>query len=139
MKKFLCVLLLVLGTTVAFALEVEASIVISNVQPKTGTLFVVIYNSAESMKKKQSFKTLKLETKSETITANVTLPAGEYFLSAYQDINNNGKFDTNFLGFPKEPIGIANFSGKTMPGGFDKHKVFINAENLEVLIAMITI
>ncbi|HKL84781.1 MAG TPA: DUF2141 domain-containing protein [Treponemataceae bacterium] len=75
----------------------SASIIINNVKPKAGTLVIVIYNSENSMKKKQSFKTLTLETKGETITANVILPTGEYFLSAYQDINSNGKFDRNFF------------------------------------------
>ena len=90
-------------------------------------------------KKREPLEKLTLKTTGETITARVTLPEGEYFISAYQDINDNGKFDTNFIGFPKEPIGIANFIGTSMPGDFDKHKVLINTNNPEVPLTIIKI
>lgn len=32
------------------------------------------------------------------------VPPGTYAISAYQDLNNNGELDTNFVGYPKEPI-----------------------------------
>ena len=36
------------------------------------------------------------------------LPLGEYAIAVYQDINNNGELDTNFIGLPKEPYGFSN-------------------------------
>ena len=136
MKKFFFFSALVLCTTALFATDIEATIEITNVQPKTGTLFVAVFDSQEALKKNNPITGLKLETNGNTITALVTLPAGEYYVSAYQDLNNNGKLDTNFIGIPKEPVGIANYSGSGIPGGFDKHKVLINAENPKVTLGM---
>jgi len=34
--------------------------------------------------------------------------SGEYAVSAFHDENDNHKLDTNFIGIPKEPIGISN-------------------------------
>lgn len=137
MKKFTCMLILLLFTAAIFAADIKASIEVSNVIVNAGSLTVTIFDSEEAFKKKKPFRRLKLQTGEETITTSVSLPVGEYFFSAFQDINDNGKFDTNFLGFPKESIGIANFDGKSMPGGFEKHKVLINGNNTVVPLAMI--
>lgn len=36
------------------------------------------------------------------------LPPGTYAVAVFQDVNNNGKLDTNAFGFPKEPYGFSN-------------------------------
>jgi uncharacterized protein (DUF2141 family) len=41
-------------------------------------------------------------------SATLTVPPGKYAVSVYQDVNENGKLDQNFLGIPKEPIGFGN-------------------------------
>jgi uncharacterized protein (DUF2141 family) len=54
------------------------------------------------------------------------LEAGKYGIAVFQDLNENGKLDKNFLGIPKEPYG---FSGAWKRGGasFDK-AMFSTAE-----------
>ncbi len=42
----------------------------------------------------------------EVLLENV--PVGTYAAVVFQDQNNNKKLETNFVGFPKEPIGFAN-------------------------------
>lgn len=42
----------------------------------------------------------------EVLLENV--PVGTYGAVVFQDHNNNKKLETNFVGFPKEPIGFAN-------------------------------
>jgi uncharacterized protein (DUF2141 family) len=45
------------------------------------------------------------------LAAKITdVPFGQYAIALYQDINNNGKLDTNFLGIPNEPIGFSNIT-----------------------------
>ena len=51
------------------------------------------------------------------------------------DINNNGKLDTTFIGIPKEPVGLSNYDGKSIPGKFNKHKFSVN-ENTEIIIPL---
>ena len=54
----------------------------------------------------------------EVLLKNV--PIGTYGAVVFQDRNNNKKLETNFVGFPKEPIGFANDSRiKLGPTGFD--------------------
>ena len=62
-----------------------------------------------------------------SVECEFVLPEGEYVISIYQDLNANGKLDTNLVGIPKEPVGISGYSGSGIPGGFDKLKMKIDA------------
>lgn len=44
----------------------------------------------------------------DRLTLELELPAGEYALSVFQDENDDGKLQSNFLGIPKEPAGLSN-------------------------------
>jgi uncharacterized protein (DUF2141 family) len=43
----------------------------------------------------------------ETVITLNNVPVGAYAIEVYQDLNSNGKMDTNFLGIPKEPYGFS--------------------------------
>lgn len=36
------------------------------------------------------------------------IPAGEYAFVAFQDVDGNNQLQTNFIGYPKEPVGFSN-------------------------------
>ena len=42
------------------------------------------------------------------------LPEGRYAIKAFHDVNDNGKFDFNWAGMPKEPDGFSNNAMGTM-------------------------
>lgn len=47
------------------------------------------------------------------------VPAGEYAVSLYHDENRSGKLDTNFIGMPKEGVGVSrNPKGRLGPPRF---------------------
>ncbi len=39
---------------------------------------------------------------------HVELPPGTYAVSVYEDLNSNRKLDRNFIGIPREPVGVSN-------------------------------
>jgi uncharacterized protein (DUF2141 family) len=43
----------------------------------------------------------------ETLVTLQNVPVGTYAIEVYQDLNNNGKMDSTFLGLPKEPYGFS--------------------------------
>jgi uncharacterized protein (DUF2141 family) len=54
---------------------------------------------------------------SELMLTNIA--SGEYAVAVYADINGNNKLDSNFLGIPKEPIGMSrNAKGRFGPPSF---------------------
>ncbi|MEM7551443.1 MAG: DUF2141 domain-containing protein [Bacteroidota bacterium] len=43
------------------------------------------------------------------------IPFGTYAISIGHDENGNGEIDSNFIGFPKEPVGVTNQDGFGKP------------------------
>jgi len=64
------------------------------------------------------------------------LPAGSYAVTAIHDENGNHKFDTNFLGIPKEAFGCTNNvrGGLTGPPKFEPAKIIVPRNGLTVEI-----
>ena len=44
----------------------------------------------------------------ETVIFSIELPPGEYGFQAYQDLDDNGKMKSNFIGIPREPVAVSN-------------------------------
>lgn len=83
------------------------SIEVASVQRNKGKIVVEVYkDKAEWLK--APFRKLTLPADESLKKASLAIPHGKYAVSVYQDINENGKLDQNFLGIPKEPVGFGN-------------------------------
>lgn len=59
------------------------------------------------------------------------IPAGEYAFVAFQDFDRNDKLKTNFIGYPKEPVGFSNNAKIVFgPPSFDDAKIKIDADKV---------
>ena len=137
MKKILILLFFLLFSTSIFANQLNVTIEISEVLPNQGKIIMAIFNSKKGYKKNIPYKELKVESASDTLFVDVTLPSGEYVVSMFQDKNGNGKLDTYIFNIPKEPIGLTNYFKKGIPGPYKKLKVEINEANTVIKIKMI--
>ena len=135
--KILASILLVL-MSIAYAVAANVKIEISNIGISSGKLYVAVYNS-EKTYKKTPYKSYELNSDSSVMTLTDHLPEGDYVITIYQDRNDNNKLDTNILGILKEPVGISNYSGKGMPGGFDELKVHVSGSNQILRVNMVEI
>lgn len=134
------------GVTVFFALlaaaaaqEAAVRLTVSGVKPGGGMVYAAVFDTAEGYRRNIPLRTLTLQPASPMLEAVVPLLPGEYVFSLYQDLNSNGKLDTNFIGIPREPVGISNYDGKGPPGGFDRQKVRIPAGGMTLEIRLISI
>ena len=121
------------------AQEAVVRLTVSGVKPAGGTVYAAVFDSPEGYRKNVPLRSLTLQSASSVVEAVVTLPPGEYVFSLYQDLNSNGKLDTNFIGIPREPVGISNYDGKGPPGGFDRQKVRVPAGGMALEIRLIAI
>lgn len=129
MKRSICILAVLVSFAAVFASEIEVSIVITGVTPDGGDLYVQMFNSEDSYKKGEPFRSWVAEPSGATVTLTSPMPAGEYYVMVFQDANGNGDLDTKLFGIPREPVGISNFNGRSMPGGFNKHKMMVDSSN----------
>lgn len=85
------------------------------------TLYVAVHQRAENFPggASQAPQSSVVATADSAVLVIPHLPAGEYAVAAYADMNGNGKLDSNFLGIPKEPVGVSrNAEGRFGPPKF---------------------
>ncbi|MBC8110918.1 MAG: DUF2141 domain-containing protein [Verrucomicrobia bacterium] len=78
-----------------------------NIQKNRGKIVVEIYNN-KTIWLKSPFKKIVLPSSQDVQTASFQVPYGKYAITVYQDLNDNGEADMNFLGIPKEFVGFGN-------------------------------
>lgn len=101
-------LLAAMAAWAASATAAEVVVNVENVRQAKGDVFVIVYDSKEHFLHER-----KLEIKAPATVGSVKLviadlPPGEYALSAFHDVDGDGKLARNFIGIPKEPAGFSN-------------------------------
>lgn len=80
---------------------------VQNVRPEQGKLFVRAFDAADDYGK-TAVATLQVGADGETVGFQLCgLRTGVVAIRLFQDINGNGKLDTNAFGIPSEPYGAS--------------------------------
>lgn len=87
-------------------------VIATGVKSDQGKLYVWVYDKkddwlSDRYRTQKSIAVAGNRT-GDTVAVELLLPAGEYALSIFQDVNDDGKLERNFLGIPKEPAGLSN-------------------------------
>lgn len=111
LKHFLLATLL-LGAAARAADGPNLRVVASNIQSDEGKLYVWVYDKKDDWLSDR-YRTQKGvgvagNRDGDRITVELLLPAGDYALSVFHDVNDDGKLESNFIGIPKEPAGLSN-------------------------------
>ena len=111
-QKNLSIILLLIIMAITFTTaksfgQESLDIKISNIRKNTGKVVVEIYNNKTSWLK-TPYQKLELSSNQDVQTASFKVPYGKYAITIYQDLNDNGEADMNFLGIPKELVGFGN-------------------------------
>jgi uncharacterized protein (DUF2141 family) len=111
-----------------------APIEVRNVRPAQGTLMVVAYTSEAEFNKKPA-TAVQLKTTDETLSFSMCLPTGStnVALMMFQDINDNGKMDSNVLGIPSEPWGSSGKPSNFGPPNWAAAAVAVPADGKPVV------
>lgn len=110
-KNFLLTLILV-GLLASGALAQTSTITvnITNLRNDNGKCYVCIYSKADGFLKMSQGASRQGQTiKGGTAHFQFEqVKDGNYAIAAFHDENDNGKLDQNFLGIPKEGVGVSN-------------------------------
>lgn len=108
-----------------------------NIRQIQGTLYISLYKDVQGFNANNNFvKREKVSVDKNTIHVKFAdLPAGEYALKAYQDVNDNGKLDFNGM-IPAEPFGSSSKSKELTPPDFTDAKFTLN-KNLKLQIQLL--
>jgi uncharacterized protein (DUF2141 family) len=88
----------------------DLQIVVTGLRNHSGKVTCTLWHSAQGFPRDDSHaQTISAPIEDRSATCSFPgLPAGEYAAVAYHDENNNGKFDTNWMGLPLEGYGFSN-------------------------------
>lgn len=85
----------------------------TEIEEVNGDIYFLIYKSEEGFPKEKdkAYKVGKVsnyKTKASHTFENI--PYGTYAITFFQDENGNEELDSNFIGYPKEPVGASKMS-----------------------------
>lgn len=123
-----------IGIAMAKAPEnTDVVVQVSNLERGRGSVNVALFRTAKDFTD-NPYKTLRQQVKTGQSGASLTfknVSPGTYAIAVYQDLNENGELDTNFVGIPKEPYGFSNNYRPTMSSpSFEKAKFKLNGEKV---------
>lgn len=99
------------GVALASAETANVKLTVSNIHSQVGKLYISVYDSKDTFLGDSKFyaEEVSLENlKDGKLEVGLSLPYGQYAISVHHDNNANGKMDRNFVGIPKEPVGLSN-------------------------------
>lgn len=107
-----------------YSQNIEITVTVTNIAVNGGKVYLALFSNANSFAKETPEFAFEIPDSSASAVQVISVPSGEYVVFVFQDANKNGKMDSNFLGIPKELIGISNYSGRGYPSrNFDKQKI----------------
>ena len=115
--------------------DVNFTLEITGIEVNKGKIYVDLFSNANDYRKVIPNFSFVLESTTSSIIHRFDIAEGEYVIAIYQDTNNNGDMDTNFLGIPKEPFAISNYRGG-IPWSFNRLKYPINNNSNRITMSM---
>lgn len=96
----------------------DLTVVVHNVQSGEGQVMLGLFDSASSFPKNVA-RGLQAAAAARDASGRVTLVVrnlspGSYAVSAYHDLDANGRLNSNLVGLPSEPYGFSNNARGTM-------------------------
>ncbi len=111
----------------AFASDPASVALTFDTGSETGAVMVALYDAA-TYNGGQPVRAARIDvTGGEHSVTFEGLPAGEYGVKAFHDVNGNGEMDTNPFGMPTEPFAFSNNAvGNMGPAGWDRAKFTVD-------------
>ncbi len=138
MKRLFLISVFFLGCLLAFSqVECELIVKVENIKKVKGSLKIAIYNHEDH------FLSKEVMSDGRPIDANSMkfsfkgLGQGVYAVSIYQDENDNGELDANFMGIPSEPYAFSNNArGMFGPPSFEDCQFEVKRGAQEIVISL---
>ena len=128
------------GFGLASALAADLTLTIGGARSANGSVGLAVFNSESAFPRvPQAFASARIKAgPGDVVLTFHGLALGKYAVSSYHDENDNGKLDTDALGFPTEGFGFSNDArGTTGPPAFAKAAFELGDEKKSVTIKLV--
>lgn len=137
-SRFAVLATLLLLPALAHAQLAKLTVVVSGIEPSTGTVEVSVFNTEETfMQKPLLQQNKKVDGLSEMTFVFAGLLEGKYALVVGHDENGNGVRDAGFLGFGGESYAYSNDASSWLGRpSFEAASFGVFKDDLEILIGL---
>lgn len=140
MTKLLVLLLLLLSPSRVFRQVTVLEVTVRQASSDKGLVRILVFSSEKGFPSdpKRALKSFSVKPKAGKCVVKIEgLPLGTYAISVIHDEDENGKLNTNLVGYPLEKYGFSNNPKTTFgPPGFDKAAIELKAEPKKVEILL---
>ena len=114
----------------------DLRVIVDGVNSADGKVMVAMFDKASEFPSGKRINAQMAPAAKGAVTVEFKgVPPGRYALSAFHDVNGNGRLDANMVGMPTEPYGASRDArGKMGPPAFDDAVVTIGAEPMSLTI-----
>ena len=92
----------------------------------TGVVMVALYDEA-TYSGGQPIRVARVDVAAGQHSVTFDVPAGDYGVKAFQDLNGDGRMNTNPFGMPTEPFAFSNNAvGNMGPAGWDRARFSVS-------------
>lgn len=102
---------------------------------ETGAVMVALYDSETAYSGGRPVRTARVDVAAgERTAAFEGLPAGDYGMKSFHDVDGDGTMDTNPFGMPTEPYAFSNNAvGNMGPASWDRAKFAASGETVQTI------
>jgi uncharacterized protein (DUF2141 family) len=132
---------LIVGISAGYGQHLPVKIKLSNIKNQKAPIHLGFYKQENDFPAdgKQAFEFKATPNGKDTLTVSLpSVPPGDFAIAVYQDVNQNGRLDTNLFGMPKEPFGFSqNVHPKLSKPSFADCRITIAKAGQVVTITLI--
>ena len=128
---------LLLTAAPAFAQTADSKLVLTfETGARTGQVMVALYDSAAAFDGASSspVAATAIPASGPVVATFGNLPAGDYAVKAFHDVNGDGQMNTNPFGMPTEPYAFSNNAvGNMGPARWDRAHFAVSGETAQTI------
>ena len=128
---------LLLSAAPALAQSADNKVVLTfETGARTGSVMVALYDSAAAYDggSGRPVAAVAVPASGPVVATFENLPAGDYAVKAYHDVNGDGQMNTNPFGMPVEPYAFSNNAvGNMGPARWDRAHFSVSGETAQTI------
>lgn len=126
---------LLLLTAPAAAGPTDSSVVLTfETGARTGSVMVALYDSEASYEGGPAVARMAVPASGPVVARFENLPAGDYAVKAFHDVNGDGEMNKNPFGLPTEPYAFSNNAvGNMGPARWDRARFPVSGQTAQTI------
>lgn len=116
-----CALTLAAALGAAASDEASLTVQVEGLETPQGAVMMALFDAPDAWDGGEAVAGQRVAVDGSSVTVEFgALPAGDYAIRMYHDVNGDGELDMNLMGIPSEPFGFSNNArGRFGPASWD--------------------